>query len=149
MTSPYRQRDTLTIARPDDAHLHLRDGALLRTVLKHSAERFSRAIIMPNLPTPVDTVAKALAYRERILSAMPTRSTFTPLMTLYLTDSMAVEEIDRAVNSGVIYAVKYYPAGATTHSRAGVSQLENCSAVLERMETVSYTHLTLPTILRV
>ncbi|MCW8927338.1 MAG: amidohydrolase family protein, partial [Gammaproteobacteria bacterium] len=106
----------LTLTRPDDWHLHLRDDAALKAVVGHSAERFARAIIMPNLKPPVTTTSQALAYRERILTALPEGSDFTPLMTLYLTDNTPPEEILRAHESGLVKAVKLYPAGATTNS---------------------------------
>jgi dihydroorotase len=125
---------TLTLARPDDFHLHLRDGAALRSVLGDSARCFARAIIMPNLKPPVTTIADALAYRERILSALPAGSDFRPLMTLYLTERTAPDEIKRAQDSGQVYAVKYYPAGATTHAESGVRRMENVYHVLEEME---------------
>ncbi|MDR2240222.1 MAG: dihydroorotase [Zoogloeaceae bacterium] len=130
---------TLTLIRPDDAHLHLRDGAALAAVAPHTARQFARAIVMPNLKPPVTTTAQAAAYRERILAAMPAGPaalTFAPHMTLYLTDSTPVAEIDRARDSGIVRAVKYYPAGATTHSDAGVTAVENCFAVLARMEEI-------------
>ncbi|MBM3391684.1 MAG: dihydroorotase [Betaproteobacteria bacterium] len=125
---------TLTLTRPDDWHLHLRDGAALATVVPHTARQFARAIVMPNLKPPVTTVAQAAAYRERILGAVPQGLTFAPLMTLYLTDNTPAAEIDRAKASGIVHAVKYYPAGATTHSDAGVTAVENCFATLARME---------------
>jgi dihydroorotase len=125
---------TLTITRPDDWHLHLRDGAALAAVLPDTARRFGRAIVMPNLRPPVTTVALAAGYRERILSALPSGSTFQPLMTLYLTDNTTPDEIDRAVASGFVHAVKLYPAGATTNSDAGVTDLRRCRAALVRME---------------
>ncbi len=127
---------TLTITRPDDWHLHVRDGAALAAVLPDTARRFGRAIIMPNLKPPVATVAQAAAYRERILAALPAGSSFEPLMTLYLTDATVPEEIDRARDSGFVHAVKLYPAGATTNSAAGVTDLAKCRAVLARMEAV-------------
>ena len=124
----------LTIRRPDDWHLHLRDGAALAAVLPYTARRFARAVIMPNLTPPVTTVASALAYRERITSQLPAGAEFTPLMTLYLTDSTAPEEIDRAAASGgAVVGCKLYPAGATTHSAAGVTDVRRLDAVLERM----------------
>lgn len=125
--------DTLTIPRPDDWHLHLRDGAALRDVLPYTARRFGRAIVMPNLKPPVVTVADAAAYRGRILAALPEGSTFTPLMTLYLTDNTDPDEIDRAVDAGFVHAVKLYPAGATTNSDSGVTDLAKVDAVLARM----------------
>ena len=124
----------LTITRPDDWHLHLRDGAALATVLPHSSRQFARAIIMPNLRTPVTTVAAAAEYRARILAALPTGIDFEPLMTLYLTDNTPADEIRRAVDSGFVKAVKLYPAGATTNSDAGVTDLAKCDAVLAEME---------------
>ena len=113
----------LTIGRPDDWHLHVRDGDALRTVVPHTARQFGRAIIMPNLKPPVTTVQQALAYRERILAAVPGGVDFTPLMTLYLTDNTTPAEVIDAKNSGYIYAVKLYPAGATTHSDSGVTDI--------------------------
>ena len=123
----------LTIRRPDDWHLHLRDGATLAAVLPFTARRFARAVIMPNLAPPVTTTAAALAYRERIVAALPAGSAFTPLMTLYLTDTTAPEEIERAADSGAVVGCKLYPAGATTHSAAGVTDVRRLDAVLERM----------------
>ncbi len=117
--------NTLTITRPDDWHLHLRDGEQLRAVLPYTAKQFTRAIVMPNLRPPVVTVDMALAYRDRILAALPEnrKSDFEPLMTLYLTDNTPPSEIVRAKESGVIHGVKLYPAGATTNSDAGVTDL--------------------------
>ena len=106
---------TLTLTRPDDWHLHLRDGAALAAVLPHSARQFARAIVMPNLKPPITTVAQAAAYRERIVAALPPGSEFTPLMTLYLTDNTPAAEIERARASGFVHGVKLYPAGATTN----------------------------------
>lgn len=126
--------NTITITRPDDWHLHLRDGAAMRDVLPHTAARFARAIVMPNLKPPVTTTELALAYRERILAALPPGSRFEPLMTLYLTDNTPPAEITRARDSGAVHAVKYYPAGATTNSDSGVTALEKCFPVLEAME---------------
>ena len=125
--------NTLVIRRPDDWHLHLRDGAALRAVLPFTAARFARAIVMPNLTPPVTTTAAALAYRERILAALPAGVEFDPLMTLYLTDSTPVAEIDRARASGRVLGCKLYPAGATTHSEAGVTDVRRLDAVLARM----------------
>jgi len=125
---------TLTLTRPDDWHLHLRDGAALAAVLPDTARRFARAIVMPNLKPPVTTVALAAAYRERILAALPAGMDFTPLMTLYLTDNMPAAEIDAVKASGCVHAIKLYPAGATTNSDAGVSDLKKCAATLARME---------------
>jgi dihydroorotase len=125
---------TLKITRPDDWHLHLRDGAALAAVLPDTARRFGRAIIMPNLKPPVTTVALAAAYRERIVAALPAGSTFEPLMTLYLTDNTPPEEIDAIKDSGFVHALKLYPAGATTNSDAGVTNLAKCRATIARME---------------
>lgn len=127
---------TLTITRPDDWHLHVRDGALMAAVLPDTARRFARAIIMPNLKSPITTTALALAYRQRILAALPAGMTFEPLMTLYLTDNTTPTEIRAAKMSGLIHGVKYYPAGATTHSDAGVTALSQCYAALAAMEEV-------------
>jgi dihydroorotase len=124
----------LTLTRPDDWHLHLRDGAALAAVVPHTARRFGRAIVMPNLQPPVTTTAQAAAYRARILAARPAGSSFEPLMTLYLTDGTQTEEIDRAAASGIVRAAKYYPAGATTHADAGVTDVARIEAVLARME---------------
>ncbi len=112
----------LTLTRPDDWHLHVRDGDALRSVVPHTAAQFARAIIMPNLRPPVTTAAQALAYRERILAAVPQGMAFEPLMTLYLTDNLLPDEIARAKDAGVV-AAKLYPAGATTNSDAGVTDL--------------------------
>ena len=125
---------TLTIVRPDDWHLHLRDGAALAAVLPDTARRFARAIVMPNLKPPVTTVALAAAYRDRILAALPAGMSFTPLMTLYLTDNMPAAEIEAVKASGFVHAIKFYPAGATTNSDAGVTNLKKCAATLARME---------------
>ena len=124
----------LTLTRPDDWHLHLRDGVTLRAVLPHTAQRFARAIVMPNLKAPVTTVTQALAYRERILAALPPGARFEPLMTLYLTERTTPEEIAAAKKSGFVHAVKYYPAGATTNSENGVTDLARCRAVFAAME---------------
>ena len=126
--------NTITLTRPDDWHLHLRDGDYLRAVLPDTAKRFARAIIMPNLRPPVVTTALALAYRERILAALPSGMGFEPLMTLYLTDNTDPNEIARAKQSGAVHAVKYYPAGATTNSDSGVTDLARCAGVLEAMQ---------------
>ncbi len=127
---------SITITRPDDWHLHLRDGAAMRDVLPHTAARFARAIVMPNLKPPVTTTALALAYRERILAALPAGSRFEPLMTLYLTDNTRPGEIAAAKASGAVHAVKYYPAGATTNSDSGVTAIEKCYGVIEKMAEV-------------
>ncbi|GEK73688.1 MULTISPECIES: dihydroorotase [Halomonas] len=124
---------SLTLTRPDDWHLHLRDGAVLDAVVPASARQMGRAIIMPNLKPPVTTTEQALAYRERILAAVPAGLDFEPLMTLYLTDRTAAEEIERAHASGRVQAVKLYPAGATTNSDSGVTDLANCDAAIAAM----------------
>ena len=124
----------ISIIRPDDWHLHLRDGDHMHAVIADAARRFGRAIIMPNLKAPVTTTELALAYRERIVAALPADAKFEPLMTLYLTDNTSAEEIQRAKASGAIHAVKYYPAGATTNSESGVTDLEKCEAALGAME---------------
>jgi dihydroorotase len=124
----------LSLRRPDDWHVHLRDGLGLASVAKFTAERFGRAIVMPNLKPPIVTVEQAAAYRRRVLAALPPASGFEPLMTLYLTDATAPEEIDRARHSGIVHGVKLYPAGATTHSEAGVTDIAKTYAVLERMQ---------------
>ena len=125
--------DEITIIRPDDWHLHLRDGSAMEAILPFSAERFGRAIVMPNLQPPVTTVARARDYRDRILAALPPGSPFEPLMTLYLTPDTDPREIPHAREAGV-HAVKLYPAGATTHSEAGVTSLEPLSPVFAAME---------------
>ncbi len=128
--------NTLTITRPDDWHLHLRDGAALASVLPYTARQFARAIVMPNLKPPVTTVALARAYRERILAALPSTAAgrFEPLMTLYLTDNTSPGEIAAARASGFVHAVKYYPAGATTNSDSGITSLERAFPALAAME---------------
>ncbi|MBN8519646.1 MAG: dihydroorotase [Candidatus Accumulibacter phosphatis] len=123
----------ITLTRPDDWHLHLRDGAALAAVLPHTARQFARAIVMPNLRPPITTVAAAEAYRARILAALPPGMTFEPLLTLYLTDHTPADEIRRAVDSDCVHAVKLYPAGATTHSDAGVTEIGRCAPALEAM----------------
>lgn len=125
---------TLTLTRPDDMHLHLRDGDALVSVLRDSARQFARAIIMPNLKPPVVTVNDAAAYRERILTALNAQAEFEPLMTLYLTENTSPDEIHRAKESGFVHAVKYYPAGATTHAESGVRALSRVYPVLEAMQ---------------
>ena len=124
----------LTLTRPDDWHLHLRDGALMQAVLPDTARQFARAIVMPNLRPPVTTAALALGYRSRILAALPRGMKFEPLMTLYLTDNTSAEEIRKANQSGVVHAVKLYPAGATTNSDAGVTDIRKTHAALEEMQ---------------
>jgi dihydroorotase len=125
---------TLTLTRPDDWHLHVRNGAVLKTVIAHTAKQFARAIIMPNLKPPVTTVLQALAYREEILQAIPTGINFTPLMTLYMTASTTIEEIKLAAESSYIHAFKLYPAGATTNSDAGVADIKTIYPQLAAME---------------
>jgi len=133
--------DRLTITRPDDWHLHLRDGAALASVLPHTARQFGRAIVMPNLKPPVTTTEQAAAYRDRILAALPAGMDFEPLMTLYLTDNTPPDEIRRAKDSGFIHAVKLYPAGATTNSDAGVTDLAKCMKTLEMMQELDMPFL--------
>ncbi len=129
---------SISIVRPDDWHLHLRDGEQMRDVLHHSARQFARAIIMPNLTPPVVTTDMALAYRSRILAALPLakQASFEPLMTLYLTDNTLPAEIIRAKESGIVHGVKLYPAGATTNSAAGVTDITKCYATLETMQKI-------------
>ena len=122
--------DQVTLARPDDWHLHVRDGAAMRDVVPHSARQFARAVIMPNLRPPVVRVEQALAYRDRILAAVPQGVSFEPLMTLYLTDATPPDEMRRARAAGIL-GMKLYPAGATTNSDAGVTDLRKVAAVLE------------------
>jgi len=128
--------DTLTITRPDDWHIHFRDGAAMASVLPDTARVFARAIVMPNLKPPVVTVADAAAYRERLLAAVPAGVQFQPLMTLYLTDNTQPDEIRRARASGFVHAVKYYPAGATTNSDSGVTDLTKAYPAIAAMEEV-------------
>ncbi len=123
----------ITLTRPDDWHLHVRDGEALNTVVPHTAAQFGRAIIMPNLKPPVTTAVQALAYRDRIRAALPAGVNFEPLMTLYLTDNLPADEIQRAKDAGVV-AVKLYPAGATTNSDAGVTDLRKTYRTLEAMQ---------------
>lgn len=125
---------TITIQRPDDWHLHLRDGAALKAVLPDTAKRFARAIVMPNLRPPVTTTALASAYRDRILSVLPDGMKFEPLMTLYLTDNTPPEEIVKAKASGFVHGVKMYPSGATTNSDSGVTSLEKCYQTIAAMQ---------------
>ncbi|HEV7610867.1 MAG TPA: dihydroorotase [Steroidobacteraceae bacterium] len=126
--------NTLKLRRPDDWHVHLRDGAALAAIAKFTAERFGRAIVMPNLNPAITTTELARAYRERILAALPANARFEPLLTLYLTDATTPDEIDRAKSAGFIHGVKLYPAGATTHSDAGVTDVAKVYRVLARME---------------
>lgn len=125
--------DAITITRPDDWHVHFRDGDLMRSVVGATARQFGRAIVMPNLRPPVTTVEQAAAYRGRILAALPAGAAFEPLMTLYLTDNTPAAEIAKARASGFVKAVKYYPAGATTNSDSGVTDIRKCDAALEAM----------------
>ena len=141
MPNDSKQINSLIITRPDDWHLHLRDGAALASVLPHSARQFGRAIVMPNLKPPVTTTEQAAAYRDRIRAALPAGMTFEPLMTLYLTDNTPPDEIRRAKDSGFIHAVKLYPAGATTNSDAGVTALSKCYKTLETMQEVGMPFL--------
>ena len=127
---------TLTISRPDDWHLHLRDGAVLRAVLPETARDFARAIIMPNLVPPVVTGAEAASYRDRILSALPEGMSFEPLMTLYLTEDTDPADVAAAAASGLVHAVKLYPAGATTNSASGVRNFDKVRPVLEKMAEI-------------
>jgi dihydroorotase len=138
MTNP----NAITFTRPDDWHLHLRDDAALRAVLPDTARQFARAIIMPNLRPPVTTTELALAYRQRILDALPAGMSFEPLMTLYLTDNTSAEEIAKAKAIGLIHGVKLYPAGATTNSDSGVTNLGHCVKALEAMEKLGVPLLT-------
>jgi dihydroorotase len=133
--------DVVTIIRPDDWHLHLRDGATMASVLPHTAQQFARAIVMPNLKPPVTTTEQAAAYRERILAAVPAGMAFEPLMVLYLTDNTPPEEIRKAKASGFVHAVKLYPAGATTNSDAGVTDLRKCYKALEALQEVGMPFL--------
>lgn len=132
MNSP----DSITLTRPDDWHLHLRDGPEMAAVLPDTARRFARAIVMPNLKPPVTTVAAARAYRDRILAALPKGMDFEPLMTLYLTDASPAAEMRLARESGFVHGVKLYPAGATTNSASGVTDLRKCAAALDAMQEV-------------
>jgi dihydroorotase len=132
--SQNRPSQAIALTRPDDWHLHLRDGAELAAVLPASARQFARAIVMPNLKPPITTVEQAAQYRDRILAALPPLARFTPLMTLYLTDATPTDEIKRVRDSGFVHAVKLYPAGATTNSAAGVTAIERIRPVLEAMQ---------------
>jgi dihydroorotase len=131
-----RRAEAITIRRPDDFHVHLRDGAMLQAVLPFTAAQFARGVIMPNLVPPVTTVAAAAAYRERILAARPAGSDFQPLMTCYLTDATAPDEIEKGFRDGVWVAAKLYPAGATTNAHHGVTDITKLAAVFERMEKI-------------
>jgi len=132
---------SITFTRPDDWHLHLRDGAQMASVLGATARQFARAIVMPNLKPPVTTTAQAEQYRQRILTALPEGMQFEPLMTIYLTDATLPDEIRRAKDCGFVHAVKLYPAGATTNSAAGVTDLKKCYAVLEIMQELGMPFL--------
>lgn len=125
--------DRLTLTQPDDWHLHLRDGADLAAVLPDTARRFARAIVMPNLRPPITTTAQAQAYRDRVIAALPAGRAFEPLMTLYLTDNTPADEIRRAKASGIVHAAKLYPAGATTNSDFGVTDIERCHGAIEAL----------------
>jgi dihydroorotase len=127
---------TLSITQPDDWHLHLRDGEALKTTVAHSARVFGRAIVMPNLKPPVTTVAQALSYRQRILSCVPAGSAFAPLMTLYLTEQLDAQEVQRAHEEDCVQGIKFYPAGATTNSERGVAELECVYPALEKMAEI-------------
>jgi dihydroorotase len=133
---------TITITRPDDWHLHLRDGEPLKAVVADTAKQFGRAIVMPNLRPPVTTTELAIAYRERIMKALPSGANFEPLMTLYLTDNTTAQEIKKAKASGIIHGVKLYPAGATTNSDSGVTNLDKCASALAAMQAVGMPLLT-------
>ncbi|EOC1347396.1 dihydroorotase [Cronobacter turicensis] len=128
------QPQVLTIRRPDDWHVHLRDGDMLQTVVPYTSETYGRAIVMPNLAPPVTTVEAAIAYRQRILDAVPEHHSFEPLMTCYLTDTLDADELERGFQQGVFTAAKLYPANATTNSSHGVTSIDNIMTVLERME---------------
>ncbi len=132
----------ITITRPDDWHLHLRDGDALSAVLPDTARQFARAIVMPNLRPPVITTELAVAYRQRIMAALPANMRFEPLMTLYLTDNTSADEIKKAKASGIVHGVKLYPAGATTNSDSGVTSLDKCAKALEAMQEVGLPLLT-------
>jgi dihydroorotase len=125
--------DTITLDRPDDWHVHFRDGELMASVVGATARQFARAIVMPNLKPPVTTTKLAQAYRDRIVKELPKGVAFEPLMTLYLTDNTSAAEIEKGAQSGIVKAVKYYPAGATTNSASGVTDIRKCDAVLEAM----------------
>lgn len=127
--------EKLTLTRPDDWHVHVRSGAMLQTVIAHTARQFARAIIMPNLPQPITTVDQALLYQQEILQAVPKESAFIPLMTLYLTPATTVNEVRKAAECEHVHAFKLYPAGATTHSAAGVAELTAIYPILDAMQT--------------
>ena len=129
-------KNELVLRTPDDWHVHLRDGEMLNFAADHTARQFARAIVMPNLVPPITTVAAGAAYRDRILAALPAGHTFTPLMTAYLTDEIDAEEVADGFEAGVFAACKLYPAGATTNSAAGVTDIRKIDSVLERMQTI-------------
>src|ERR671927_1711333 len=131
----------LTIRKPDDWHLHVRDGAMLKAVLPYTARHFGRAILMPNLIPPVTTTKDAVAYRERVMAALPPGSTFQPLMTCYLTDDTDPDDVERGFREGVFTGVKLYPANATTNSAAGVTGYQKIRRVLARMEKIGMRFL--------
>src|ERR1700688_3079312 len=131
----------ITIRKPDDWHLHVRDGAMLKAVLPYTARHFGRAILMPNLVPPVTTTEEAIAYRQRVMAALPSGSTFKPLMTCYLTDGTDPDDVERGFREQVFTGVKYYPAHATTNSAAGVTDLRNIMRILERMEKLDMPFL--------
>lgn len=128
--------DTLTITQPDDWHLHLRDGAALTNTVPDAARNFARGMVMPNLSPPISSVAEAQAYRQRILAALPEDASWQPLMTLYLTDNTGIQDIEQASTSGIIHGIKYYPAGTTTNSSSGVTNIDHLTPVLEHMQKV-------------
>src|SRR6266704_1003291 len=133
--------ERITIRKPDDWHLHVRDGAMLKAVLPYTAKHFGRAILMPNLIPPVTTTKDAIAYRERVMAALPAGSTFRPLMTCYLADDTDPDDVERGFREGVFTGVKLYPANATTNSVAGVTDLKKVYRVLERMEKIDMPFL--------
>jgi dihydroorotase len=131
----------IIIRKPDDWHLHVRDGAMLKAVMPFTARHFGRAILMPNLIPPVTTTKAAVAYRERVMAALPTGSTFKPLMTCYLSDDTDPDDVERGFKEGVFTGVKLYPANATTNSAAGVTDYRKIMPVLERMEKIGMPFL--------
>ena len=131
----------ITIRRPDDWHLHVRDGEMLKSVLPYTARHFGRAVLMPNLVPPVRTTQDAVAYRERVMAALPEGSRFTPLLTCYLTDDTDPDDVERGFRDGVLVGVKLYPANATTNSAAGVTDYGKITRVLERMEKIGMPFL--------
>src|SRR6202020_2167122 len=131
----------ITIRKPDDWHLHVRDGEMLKAVLPYTAKNFARAILMPNLIPPVRTMAECIAYRERVMAAVPPGAKFKPLMTCYLTDDTDPDDVERGFREGVFTGVKLYPANATTNSAAGVTDLKHVTRVLERMEKIDMPFL--------